>query len=451
MPAFAHSTVVGRSGRGAIIRPARLLARLLMLGLAALFALSASARAEGLLPGATNAGVEVPPPAQAPPVQTPPVEVPKTEGVLGGGGESVQVPVTSGAEVTPPSAPAVAGAGETAGQTTGAGTGGGAGTITSGGESAAGTAGGESVTQGSTQQDGPLEGASGSGKETVAVTVTETVNQAVTDGAAAGEHAAGAAQSASTGVAAVSTEAASGDGEHTLAAGHDDSSLAGAGGGSGGSGSGPSDASLSGALTQTRDTSAALASSQEPPAGGGLTPVRVLSDVLAPYQATAALIASLVENRLTGAAAPVKLPVVAGLARALLMRVAHETGAPLCAGSGAQEVIVSGCAVRSQGSGNRLLLAPGSDEDNGGPPAGPRPQSSHIAANTGSGGADSTSGSFVGGSSSAASGAPGFGTTALLMLASLLLLGSPCILRRLAIVCERWLAASFALIPERPG
>jgi hypothetical protein len=38
-----------------------------------------------------------------------------------------------------------------------------------------------------------------------------------------------------------------------------------------------------------------------------------------------------------------------------------------------------------------------------------------------------------------------------MVLTALLLLGGPRITRRLLPARERWLAASFALIPERPG
>ena len=60
-------------------------------------------------------------------------------------------------------------------------------------------------------------------------------------------------------------------------------------------------------------------------------------------------------------------------------------------------------------------------------------------------------GSGTGGTAGSAAGALGSPFPTLLLLAGLLLVGIPRLTRRLSLVCQRCIAAPFALIPERPG
>jgi len=65
--------------------------------------------------------------------------------------------------------------------------------------------------------------------------------------------------------------------------------------------------------------------------------------------------------------------------------------------------------------------------------------------------ASSPPGLILHGPLGAVTGAPGLAVTTMLVLAALLLLGAPRSMRRLSLVGQRWIAASFALVPERPG
>jgi hypothetical protein len=174
-------------------------------------------------------------------------------------------------------------------------------------------------------------------------------------------------------------------------------------------------------------------------------PLQIVADALAPPASVAAQLHGI------GSGSLLSLPASAGaahLARLLVARlgVQDQVTVRCVPTAGAVHCLLVESAPSPAGSaglirtsaGSSAAQAAGADGQRLGPPP--------------SGGSALPGGasSMLAGSSGAAAGSSGASSAAVL-LAALLLLASPRILRRLLLVCERWLASTLALIPERPG